>query len=101
MSVKSYSTYTFVAGFFHLTQCFQNMDVIACGRSALRFIAEQRSTVWVLLVVSIPAPVDRHVHCFQFVDLMTRLFGTSVYKSFVNIASHLSWEGTSEWDCSA
>ena len=101
VSVKSYSTYNFISGFFHSMQCFQNIDAIACGRSVLRFIAEQGSTVWVLPIVSIHSPVDRHVHYFQFVALMTRLFGTSVYKSFVNRASHLSWEGTSEWNCSA
>ena len=57
--------------------------------------------MWVLPVVFIHSLVDRHSGCFQFVALMTRLFGTSVYKSFVNISSYLSWEGASEWNCSA
>lgn len=88
---------------FH-TQCsVQNIDAIACGRSVLTFYCTEQGSPCGC------CPVCPSVHLLTDMCIgppvvalpSQRLFGTSVYKSFVNRASHLSWEGTSEWNCSA
>lgn len=92
-SMKSYSMHTLVSGFFCSTQCFQGSSMSWHVVGVHCFLLLSESPLVGVTQHVIYSPVDRHLGCFQFVTLMTRLLWTSVYK-FLWIYFCFFWEDT-------
>lgn len=92
-SMKFYSMHTLVSGFFRSIQCLWGSSMSWHVAGVHCFLLLSRSPLVGVTQHVIHSLVDRHLGCFQFVTLMTRLLWTSVYK-FLWIYFHFSWEDT-------